>query len=107
LEGLGLLIILGVFVFYMLPTVICNVRKTEHQDAIALINLLLGWTVLGWIAALIWAIVEKPRTWLVKENRQTCQACKSLIHEQATICPHCRTAVEPPYTRVHTFKATI
>jgi hypothetical protein len=21
---------------------------------------LLGWTVLGWIAALIWAIVEKP-----------------------------------------------
>jgi hypothetical protein len=25
------------------------------------INLVFGWTVLGWIAALIWAIVESPK----------------------------------------------
>ena len=25
------------------------------------INLVFGWTVLGWIAALIWAIVEAPK----------------------------------------------
>jgi hypothetical protein len=24
------------------------------------VNLLFGWTVLGWIAALIWAVMEKP-----------------------------------------------
>ena len=40
---------------------IANQRDTNHLGTIFIINLLFGWTVLGWIAALIWAIVEKPK----------------------------------------------
>jgi len=58
MEGFAFILLFG---FYLLPVFICNVRKTEHQDVISLVNLLLGWTVLGWFAALIWAIVETPR----------------------------------------------
>jgi len=47
-------------VFYLLPSAIANKRETDHVGSIFLVNLLFGWTVLGWIAALIWAIVEKP-----------------------------------------------
>ena len=50
-----------VIVFYLLPSVIASTRKTGHQSAIFFINMLFGWTVLGWIAALIWAVVEKPQ----------------------------------------------
>jgi hypothetical protein len=25
-----------------------------------ILNLVLGWTILGWLAVLIWAVVEKP-----------------------------------------------
>ena len=45
--------------FYPLPSVIAAIRAVEHSGAILLINLLFGWTVLGWVGALIWACVEK------------------------------------------------
>jgi hypothetical protein len=48
-------------VFYMLPTVIAKVRGARYGQTILLINFFLGWTVLGWLAALIWAIVEQPK----------------------------------------------
>ena len=44
---------------YLVPVLIAKLRDTENVEAILLVNLVFGWTVLGWIAALIWAIVEK------------------------------------------------
>ena len=41
--------------FYMLPTVAAKARRHRNSAAIALTNILLGWTVIGWIIALIWA----------------------------------------------------
>jgi hypothetical protein len=32
---------------------------------------------------------------LADGNRRSCPACKSMIHPEATICPHCRSSVEP------------
>jgi len=43
---------------YFLPSFVA--WKKKRQDAIIVLNLLLGWTVLGWIGALIWAMCEKP-----------------------------------------------
>ena len=53
---------LAIFIlfFYPLPSLIAATRTAEHSVSILLINLLFGWTVLGWIAALIWAVIEKP-----------------------------------------------
>lgn len=48
--------------FYLLPAIICEIRGTRHGWSILAINLFLGWTVLGWIAALIWAITEAPQS---------------------------------------------
>jgi uncharacterized membrane protein len=52
-------LILGMFL-YLLPAIIADMRDAEHATAITWVNLLFGWTVLGWVAALIWACVEKP-----------------------------------------------
>jgi hypothetical protein len=46
---------------YFLPALIAAIRRAQHGLAIGLLNLLLGWTVIGWLAALIWAVVEQPR----------------------------------------------
>lgn len=43
----------AVSVAYMLPTIVG--RKHRNANAIFLLNLLLGWTAIGWIVALIWA----------------------------------------------------
>jgi hypothetical protein len=45
--------------FYFLPTFISYVRHTNHRGAILWVNLLFGWTVLGWIAVAAWALVEE------------------------------------------------
>ena len=65
-----LLLMLGL-VFYLLPSVISATRNTQHSGAIFAVNLLFGWTTLGWIAALIWAIVEQPARARVYEKPWT------------------------------------
>jgi len=40
---------------YFLPTLIAMVRNHYSVGAIFLLNLIFGWTVLGWIIALIWS----------------------------------------------------
>ena len=44
-------------VLYFLPTIIAVVRHHRNLLAIVLVNIFLGWTVIGWFVALIWAIV--------------------------------------------------
>jgi T4 superinfection immunity protein len=58
LSFFGMLLLL---IFYFLPAVIASQRHTKHGGMIFLINFVFGWTILGWIAALIWAIVEAPQ----------------------------------------------
>jgi T4 superinfection immunity protein len=40
---------------YMLPWAIAATRGKSNSGAIGLINLLLGWSVIGWIVALVMA----------------------------------------------------
>jgi|RhiMethySRZTD1v2_1073278.scaffolds.fasta_scaffold1016985_1 Superinfection immunity protein len=54
------LIVTFIVFSYLLPSVIATTRKVDRDGAIILVNVVFGWTVLGWIAALIWAVVGKP-----------------------------------------------
>ena len=63
----AIIIIFLVLTFYFIPSMIASSRKTGHQGMIFFINALFGWTVLGWIAALIWAVAEKPDLMLVSK----------------------------------------
>lgn len=50
-------LILTVLIFgaiYFLPTIWAYSNKKKNVTPVFLLNLLLGWTVLGWIIALIW-----------------------------------------------------
>jgi hypothetical protein len=61
MEGLSLILLILAAIFYFIPVVIASKRDTQHFGTIFFINFVFGWTVLGWVAALIWAIVEKPK----------------------------------------------
>jgi hypothetical protein len=43
------------FLMYFLPTIIAIVRGKRDVVGILLLNMFLGWTVIGWFIALIWA----------------------------------------------------
>jgi Superinfection immunity protein len=46
---------------YFIPFFIATGRKHRFSTAIGLINLLLGWTFIGWLAAIIWAVNRDVR----------------------------------------------
>ena len=57
MEGLILVVLFLVFVsIYFLPTIVASSNKKKNTGAIFILNLFLGWTFLGWIIALIWAV---------------------------------------------------
>ena len=47
-----------VLVVYFLPTIMAKVNGHRQVVAIGALNALLGWTVLGWIAAFVWMCVN-------------------------------------------------
>ena len=53
--------VIALVVIFFLPTIIAANRKHNNTAAILLVNLLLGWTALGWVAALIWASTDNVR----------------------------------------------
>ncbi|MXY44549.1 MAG: superinfection immunity protein [Dehalococcoidia bacterium] len=60
MEGLVLLLLL--LLLYFLPTVVAAVRSKRNTAAIFVANLFLGWTVIGWIIALVWSLMyEEPK----------------------------------------------
>ena len=44
------------FVMYFLPSIIALARSKRDITAIVLLNLFLGWTMIGWVVALVWAV---------------------------------------------------
>jgi len=58
LTILELLLVVLIFVFYFLPSLIAFLRQHKNKLAIFLLNLLLGWTVLGWVVSLVWSVVK-------------------------------------------------
>jgi hypothetical protein len=81
----------------LLPWIVARSRKHQSSKAILAVCVLLGWTGIGWVVALIWSLTAvqngtpaaaRPR---VDPNRKSCRACREPIDPAATICPHCRT----------------
>lgn len=52
----GLAALAVVLEVYFLPTVIAYARVKRNIWAIFALNLLLGWSVIGWVIALVWAL---------------------------------------------------
>jgi len=57
---LGIVLLLVGVILYFLPAIIASRKRKRNATAIGALNLLLGWTVAGWIIALIWALTNDP-----------------------------------------------
>ncbi len=89
---LVLALLLGV---YFLPALIARDRKHHNAAAIFVLNLLLGWTLLGWVAALIWAFAQPAIVALegagsaAAARRIPCPFCAEPILADARLCRFC------------------
>jgi hypothetical protein len=46
---------------YLLPSIIAYKRRHRQFIAILALNVLLGWTLLGWVGAFVWALMRERR----------------------------------------------
>jgi hypothetical protein len=57
-----LLLLVGSLALYLLPWIVAAVRGHHQLVAIAVLNVLAGWTFFGWVGALVWACTEVRRS---------------------------------------------
>jgi hypothetical protein len=62
LTGRGLAASGAILAVYFLPAIVAHWRHHHSASAILLLNLLLGWTVLGWGIAIVWATTTPRRS---------------------------------------------
>jgi hypothetical protein len=46
---------------YFLPTIFAAVRRSRHLVGIILLNVLAGWTFVGWVIALVWSLIGQKQ----------------------------------------------
>ena len=58
MEAVLLIVVIGVI--YFLPSIVA--RNNDNSNAVMVINLFLGWTLLGWVIALAMAVYEPDKS---------------------------------------------
>jgi uncharacterized membrane protein HdeD (DUF308 family) len=56
----GLLLLLVGIVLYFAPALTAVYREHRNTTAIFALNLLAGWTFVGWVIALVWSLTASP-----------------------------------------------
>lgn len=56
-AGVLVIIVIGL---YFIPTVVAAVRKVPNVGSVAVINVFLGWSLIGWVVALAMASRSQP-----------------------------------------------
>jgi hypothetical protein len=59
-AGYGGGIALFLLAVYFLPWIVANHLRHHNQTALFCLNVFLGWTLIGWVIALVWALLRPP-----------------------------------------------
>lgn len=85
-----LLLIAASVAIYFLPNWIASGRNHPNKNSIFVLNLILGWTLVGWVVALVWAFTKLDHPALIAaEDSQLCPHCAETIKAAAKICRFC------------------
>lgn len=90
IEVIGFAWMFAMAALYFAPAIIAQRYHHPRATSIALLTFFLGWTAIGWIAALIWAYTfptahEVPTA----APSKRCPYCAEDVHQDAIKCKHC------------------
>jgi len=65
-----IVVLLAAIALYFLPALIADKRRRVDLLTLALFNAVLGWTAIGWMIALLWAVQPNPPENLGEQTRE-------------------------------------
>lgn len=86
---------------YFAPTIVAAFRGHRQGGPILALNLLLGWTLVGWVVALVWSLsadkgaAPPPAVVAPAGDARPCPYCAETIKRAAKVCRYCNRDVEP------------
>lgn len=100
----GFLIFIVLLALYFVPSMVAAERKHHNTSAIVVLNLFLGWTLVGWVVALVWAntATRSPAKAAAPVRFSApsptpsgsgpfCSKCGASLEADAAFCPKCGT----------------
>ena len=102
-EGFMEIVVLVLCIgLYFLPYIVAASNKKQNRAAIGALNFFLGWTIVGWVAALVWAISKDasqpaPQVHVnvptqappLPGPQKKCPDCAEMILAEAKKCRFC------------------
>ncbi len=90
-------------VIYFIPAIVAVSNKKQNAVAIGVLNLFLGWTLIGWVVALVWAmskdviVAQPPQPVPVRPTQpqiptpaqKKCPDCAEMVLAEAKKCRFC------------------
>ncbi len=84
---------------YFLPSIEAKINDNPNFMSVFMVNLFLGWTIVGWVVSLAWAhkkaepmVLASPRA-APSDNEKQCPYCAEIVKAAAVKCRHCGSAL--------------
>jgi len=91
-AGVLIVVVLILAILYFIPTIVATNRKVTNTGSVFVINLLLGWSLIGWVVALAMAVKSKTPQVVVVTSPNALPACAKCgvgLTPGQQFCPSC------------------
>lgn len=93
----GLMGLFFLLMFYLAPSICANSREHQSVNAIVIVNMLTGWTVIGWVVCWIWALTgthKQAAQAIAQATEQALQEQRKGVDDDSMACPRCAETIK-------------